>query len=117
MEQVAGEDAVRLRAQELRPGRSGPPRCGIYPGSVQDLPDCGGADLVAESGEFAVDAAVAPGGVLGGQANDQGTDTFGDGGPARSVARCGPAAADELAVPAQDRGRCDEQPESATGWQ
>ena len=35
--------------------------------AVQDGPDGGGADLVAEASEFAVDAAVAPRGVLGGQ--------------------------------------------------
>ena len=50
------------------------------PALCKDLPDGGGADPVAESGEFAVDAAVSPGGVLGGQAHDQGADTGGDGG-------------------------------------
>jgi len=44
---------------------------------VQDLPDGGGADLVAESGEFAVDAPVAPGGVLGGETDGQGTQMIG----------------------------------------
>ena len=39
--------------------------------SVQDGPDGGGADLVAEASEFAVDASVALGGVLGGQADDE----------------------------------------------
>jgi hypothetical protein len=32
---------------------------------MEDLPDGGGADLVSESGEFAVDATIAPGRVLG----------------------------------------------------
>ena len=61
VEQVAGQDRLGLRAEELRPGRTGPSRRGIDPGRVQDLPDGGGADLVAESGEFAVDAPIPPG--------------------------------------------------------
>ena len=32
VEQVAGEDAVGLRSQELRPGRSGPAWRGVDPG-------------------------------------------------------------------------------------
>ena len=104
-----------LRAEELRPGRSGPPRRGIDPGRVEDLPDGGGADLVAESGELAVDAAISPGRVLGGQAQDQRADTGGDGGTTWPDGRGGPAAGDELPVPAQDRGGCDEQPAAATG--
>jgi hypothetical protein len=68
VEQVAGEDAVGLRSQELRPGRSGPAWRRVDPGGVQDLPDRGGPDLVAESGEFAVNAAVSPRRVLGSQA-------------------------------------------------
>ena len=83
---------------------------------MQDLPDGGGADLVAEAGEFAVDASVSPGGVLGGQAHDQGAEASGDGGSTGSGRLGGPAAGDELAVPAQDRGRCDEQPEASADW-
>jgi hypothetical protein len=82
VEQVAGQDRLCLRSEELRPGRTGPARRGVDPGGVQDFPDGGGADLVAETGEFAVDAAIPPGGVLGGQPHDQGADTGGDGGPA-----------------------------------
>ena len=77
MEQVAGKYCLGLRPEELRPGRAGPPRRGVDPGGVQDFPDGRGADLVAESGEFAVDAAVAPAGVLGGQAHDQGAEPAG----------------------------------------
>jgi hypothetical protein len=58
MEQVAGQDGVRLRPQELTPRRSGSPRRWVDAGGVQDGPDGGGADLVAEAGELAVDAAV-----------------------------------------------------------
>jgi hypothetical protein len=60
MERVAGHEGVGLCAEELGPGRSGPPRRRIDPGGVQDRPDGGRADLVAESGELAVDAAIPP---------------------------------------------------------
>ena len=83
------------------------------PALVQDFPDGGGADLVAEAGEFAVDASVSPGGVLGGQAEDQGAQAGGDGGSTGSGGLGGPAAGDQLAVPAQDGGRGDEQPEAS----
>ena len=113
VEQVAGEDRVRLGPQELGPRWSGSPRRGVDAGAVQDRPDGGGADLVAEAGEFAVDASVSPGGVLGGQAEDQGAQAGGDGGSTGSGRLGGPAAGDQLAVPAQDGGRGDEQPEAS----
>jgi hypothetical protein len=114
VKQVAGQDAVGLGVEELRPGRTGPPRRGIDPGSAQDLPTRGGADLVAASGEFAVHAAIPPGGVLGRQAHDQGADTGGDGWTACPHGPGGPAASDELAMPAQDCGRCDQESDPAT---
>jgi hypothetical protein len=77
VEQVAGQDGVCLGPQELGPGWSGSPRRWVKAGGVQDGPDGRGADLVAEAGEFAVDAAVPPGGVLGGQAEDQGAQSGG----------------------------------------
>ena len=110
VEQVAGEDGVRLGLQELGPGWSGSPRRRVDSGGVQDGPDGGGADLVAEAGEFAVDASISPGGVLGGQADDQGAQASGDGRSTGPDGLGGPAAGDELAVPAQDGGRGDEQP-------
>ena len=106
--------AVGLGAEELRqvgPARRG---AGSMPAALQDLPDGGGADPVAEAGEFAVDASVPPGGVLGGQAQDQGADAGGDGGSAGSGCWVVQRRRDELAVPAQDRGRGDQQAEAAT---
>jgi hypothetical protein len=50
---------MSLRRQELPPGRAGPSRSGIDTGCLEDLPDGGGVDLVAESDKLAVDAAVA----------------------------------------------------------
>ena len=58
-------------------------------------------------------AAVAPGSGLGGQGGDQFAEASG-GGPTGPGGLGGPAAAgDQLAVPAQDRARGDEQPEAA----
>jgi hypothetical protein len=115
MEQVAGQDRVRLRAEELTPRRSGPARCGIDPGCMEDRPDRRGADLVAEAGELAVDAVVPPCRILGSQAEDQGAQASGDGRSTGPDGLSGPAAGDELAVPAQDGGRRDHQPEVSAG--
>ena len=116
VEQVAGQDALGLRLQELRPGRSGPAWCGVDPGAMEDLPDGGGTDPVTESGEFAMDASIAPGRVLGSQAYDQGTHICGDGRSAGPGVLAGPAVGDELAVPAQDRGWGDQQALAAVCW-
>jgi hypothetical protein len=74
LEEVAGEQGVGLAAQEVGPGCVLALGCGWDAVLAQDLPDGGGGDLDAEGGEFAVDAAVAPRGVLSGQAQDQGAD-------------------------------------------
>ena len=62
-----------------------------------------------------MDASVAPGGVLGGQADHQAAKAGGNGWSSRSGRLGGPAAGDQLAVPAQDGGRGDELPEAAAG--
>ena len=88
---------------------------GSMPAACRIGPDGGGADLVAEAGELAVDPSVSPGGILGGQPHDQGAQAGGDGWSTGSDGLRGPAAGEQLAVPAQDRGRGDEQPEAAAG--
>ena len=113
MEQVAGQDPMRLGTQELGPGGSGSPGCRIYTSVVQDLPDRGGADLIAEADEFTVDASITPGRVLRGQADRQGTEAGGDRWSAGSGGLGGPVARNESLVSAQDRRGGDEQPESA----
>jgi hypothetical protein len=60
-----------------------------------------------------VNASLSPGGVLGGQAHGQGTQAGGDGRSSGPDGLGGPAAGDELAVPAQDSGGGDEQPEAS----
>jgi hypothetical protein len=56
---------MRLGGQELLPGRSSPPRCGINTGVMQDLPDSTGRNPVAEADQFAVDGESAWGAVTG----------------------------------------------------
>jgi hypothetical protein len=101
--EVDGEDRVCLRRQELSPGRAGPSRSGIETGGFKDLPDGGGGDTVAESDQLALDTPVAPGRVFAGHPQYQGPDRLSDGRAPRSVSRVGPAAADEVGMPAQQR--------------
>ena len=58
--EVDREDRVGLRGEELSPGRAGPSRGGVEAGGLEDRPDGGGGDLVAEADQLALDAAVAP---------------------------------------------------------
>jgi hypothetical protein len=60
----------------------GPERCGggVDAGCVEDLPDCGRGDRVAEAGEFALYPAVASAAVLLGRAQDELFTDFGSSG-------------------------------------
>jgi hypothetical protein len=73
-EEVAGQNRVGLGAQELRPGRTGPARRGADAVGLEDLPYGRRRYLGSQSGQFPVDPAVAPVGVLPGQPEDQGPD-------------------------------------------
>ena len=108
-EEVAGHDRVGLGGEELFPGRAGAAGCRVDAGLVQDLPDRAGGDGVAEADQFAVYAAVAPGGVLGCQAEDQGADRRVDGWSAAVGMGVGQVAGDQLAVPAKQGSRGDEE--------
>jgi hypothetical protein len=57
--------------RELFPGRSGAAGRWFDSGVVQDLPDGGGGDRVAEPDEFALHAAVSPGGIIGSDADHE----------------------------------------------
>jgi hypothetical protein len=112
-EEAAGLDCLGLGAQEQRPGRTGPPRRGIDAGFLHDLPYRRCRDSYPQPGQFAVDPAVAPAGVFAGQPQDQGPDVPAGGRSAGLAADRpgGPAAAGDVAVPAQDRVRGDQQPQ------
>ena len=101
-----------LGAQELRPGRHSPPRRGIDTGLLQDFPYRRCRDLYPQPGQFPVDPAVAPAWILTGQPEDERLDVPAGRWPS-GLAADGPGgpAADDLAVPAQDRVRGDQQSE------
>jgi hypothetical protein len=116
VETDTGEDRRGLRLEELRPGRSGPAWCEVDAGGVQDSPDGGGADLVAESGRVRPSSPSMrryPRVGFSFARHDHGADTGGDGGAACPDRPCGPATADELPMPAQDRGRGDQESAAA----
>jgi hypothetical protein len=79
---------------------------------VEDGPDGGGADLIADPGEFPVDTSISPCRVLGGQVDHQGAQAGANGGSTESDGLSDPSAGDQLAMPAQDGGRRDEQAEA-----
>jgi len=58
-EEVARQDRVGLRTQELRPGRPGPPRRGAGAVGLEDLPDGRRRNRDSQAGQFPVDPAVA----------------------------------------------------------
>jgi hypothetical protein len=112
-DEVARQDRLGLGTQELRPCRHSPPRRGVHPGRVQDFPYRRRCYFHSQAGQLAVDPAAAPAGVLAGQPEHQCLDVPAGGWPARPAALGpgGPAAADDVAVPAQDRIRGDQQPQ------
>ena len=61
---VGGQQPGGLSAQEGSPPGVCPAGCWIQPGSSQDPVDSAGAHAVPESGEFSLEAAMVPGGVL-----------------------------------------------------
>jgi hypothetical protein len=108
-EKVARQDATGLGGEELLPRGPGAAGCGVDAGPVQDVPYGAGRDLVAETDQLTVDAPMAPGRIVGGQAQHQVPDLAGDGWTASPGMQVRPAAGDQLAVPAQQRGRGDEE--------
>jgi hypothetical protein len=108
VQEVSGEDAVGLGLQELAPGRAGALRGRVDAGVLQDLPDRGRGDRVAQARELDLDPAVAPAAVLSGQPQDQLPDGGRRAGSARTATRGErPLPGDELAVPGQQRGGGD----------
>ncbi|MFD7710130.1 hypothetical protein [Streptomyces sp. NPDC059786] len=104
LDEVEREDGLGLGGQEVGPGDGGSLWCWGDALCLEDLPDGGGGDPDAEEGEFAVEAAVSPCGVLGGEAEYQAADR---GVGARAVGASlatgtGVAVSEQVAVPAQD---------------
>ena len=106
-EQVQGQDRLGLGAQELRPTRAGTPGRGVDAMPLQDFPDRRGCDGDAEPGQLTGDPPVPPMLVVGRHAQHQADDAAvgrWSPRPLRSGSG-GPAAADDSAVPGQDRAR------------
>ena len=111
---IAWACAVR-NCRQVGPDRRG---AGSMPAALQDRPDGGGGDSVAESDELALDASVAPGRVLPGHPQHQGPDRLWGGWAAWLSSWVGPAAGDEVGVPAQQgSGRDEPQPAQLGGQQ
>ena len=109
MKEVAGDQALRLRSQELRPSRSQSPRRRLDAVTLQDRPDARGGDDNAHGGELTVDAAVAPGRVLLRQPEDERGGSPRGTRPTGTAVGIGPALGDEVPVPAQQGRRLDEE--------
>jgi hypothetical protein len=77
--------------------------------ALQDRPDARGRDDDAHGGELTVDAAVAPVRVLLREAEYQCSGSLGDGRSTHPAVGIGPALGDEVAVPAQQGCRLDEE--------
>lgn len=72
--EIHGQDSLRLGGEELAPGWACPARCGIDTSVVQDLPNGGGGDAMAEPDQFTLHPPMSPGGILGFHANHQSFD-------------------------------------------
>ena len=116
MEEVAGQQPLRLSAQERPPGGVHGPRSRSAPPGAQDPPHRRCADAVTEPAQLAVHPAVSPGRVLPGQPQHQVTDLHA--GPRTAwPTRIGPLASGQLAVPGQQRARRDQPMDAQHGWQ
>lgn len=78
VEEVDCEQAGGLGAKEGSPADVGSPWCWTQPSVSEDSADGTRANSIAQSDEFALDAAVSPAGVLPGQPQDQRTDLVAD---------------------------------------
>lgn len=90
-----------LGAQELGPGHRRAFGCGVNSGVLEDLPDGGGCDGVAQATEFALDPAVAPRRVLVGETKKQPAELGRGRGSTRWATGLGPVPGDASAVPAE----------------
>ncbi len=113
-EEVGGENAPGLSAQELPPAGPVAARGGIDAGPLENRLHGTGRDLVAKPGQFAMDAPISPGGVVGGQPQHQPAQ-LGWGAPAAGAVTpvLDPAPLHQVPVPPQNRGRGDDPMRSA----
>jgi hypothetical protein len=108
-DEVARDDAGGLRSEEAPPALGSSARSRWHSRSNQDLPHGTCCGRHAEPGQLALHPAVAPGGVLAGQTDDQLPDRAVERGTTRTPVLVGPPSSDGIAVPAADGLRPDEQ--------
>ena len=108
---VDGGEVTRdggLGAQELGPRDSRSVRCRLHAVAFEDPPHGRRSDAVTKTGEFAVDAAVAPGRVVRRHVDDEPANLSGGGRPSWSFGGLGPVAGDAPSVPPQQSVGRDE---------
>src|SRR4051794_11839097 len=99
---------MRLGAQKRTPARATALWRGIDPGILQDLPYRRVRDLMAQPGQFTLDATMPPPGVLPSHRHDQPRDRHRGRWPTRSCrAWIGPPPDDQPPMPPQQRVRTD----------
>jgi hypothetical protein len=109
-EEVTGQHAVSLGAQELRPGRTAPSRSRGNAMCSKDPPDGGGPDLDPSLLKLTLDPHVTPARILPGQANNQCNDFRMDWWPSRlSLLPICPSPLDQLPMPAEQGLRSDQE--------
>jgi len=113
VEEVAREQALGLRGQELLPGQIRAARCRIDAGAFEQQPHGARRDPVAELEEFAVDAPIAPGRVVRCHPHDQVPQLRGCRWPAGWAVGTRPVATDQGSMPAQQGVGCDQAMVSA----
>ena len=102
---AGGEEAVRLRPEELRPGRSNPAWSRAEAALAKHRGDGRGRDVDPELQEFASDSEVAPPGVLPTQSKDQVLDRGIKGRATGPAGRASTPPPRELTVPPDERVR------------
>ena len=100
------DEVSGTHSQELLPGRPGAAGRRVDSGIVKDLPDRGGRDVMAEPHQLALNAAVSPGGIFGGDADHELADPGGCGrASGASAAGVIPLSCDEAAAPGEQGRR------------
>jgi hypothetical protein len=113
--QIAGDQAVRLGAQELRPAGADPPRRRPQARAAQDARDRGGRDADPEPFQLTLDAHVAPPWVLARQPPDQTAYLGGKRATTEPVMAPSPISQQQRPVPAAKRLRADRKAGPARG--
>ena len=107
VEEVRGQQSGCLGSEKGAPVGVYPARRRAQMSGGQDAADGAGSDVVSESGELALDAAVSPARVLPCQPDDE-LAQLGANAGATGRARVGPFLGDQASVPGQQGGGGDE---------